>query len=184
MTTKKLSWTRKAAYGLPAFEQVPALATRAWTPSPALLARVTDLVPQEPDQARTFLADPAKVAQLRRALADLPRNQWGTVESEAAFTERVRQDLAASRDLIAAHLGGKRAALAWPWGAYSPQAFQAAHDLGYRTFFTTSVGVNAPGSADHVHRFKARAKSGRWLVGRLGLYARPRLARAYARLRR
>ncbi|HCG05349.1 MAG TPA: polysaccharide deacetylase, partial [Desulfovibrio sp.] len=49
--------------------------------------------------------------------------------------------------------------------------------------FATTMGENLPGSAAHVHRFKAKDKPGSWLLLRLFLYSRPWLARLYAKMR-
>jgi peptidoglycan/xylan/chitin deacetylase (PgdA/CDA1 family) len=172
-------------WGLPLFRQAPGLATRAYLPSPELLDLVRASVPQEPAEARAFLKDPARTAAHQARLESLPQERWGRFETGAEYAGRVRADLAACRETMTRELGRAPTALAWPWGAHTPEAVAIAKELGFGLLFTTSTGANLAGrSADHVHRFSVRESSPLWLKSRLAIYSRPWLAGLYGRLRR
>jgi peptidoglycan/xylan/chitin deacetylase (PgdA/CDA1 family) len=59
--------------------------------------------------------------------------------------ETVRQDLLASRDILARLLGKPPFALAWPFGKYTPGLTRAARDAGFLLHFTSRFGYNEPG---------------------------------------
>lgn len=63
---------------------------------------------------------------------DPARNAY---ESEAAYRERLRADLARSSDKIAQHLGRKPRAIVWPYAAYNSEANDIADKLGMRVTF-------------------------------------------------
>lgn len=60
----------------------------------------------------------------------------GRHETEEAFRERLRADLARSHQRLAAMLGKAPVAVAWPYGAYDAVAVEEAHRLGM-TFHLT-----------------------------------------------
>lgn len=59
----------------------------------------------------------------------------GAYESEAAYRERIRDDLGASRDAIAQALGEPPRAVVWPYAAYSSVTNAIADDLGMQVSF-------------------------------------------------
>ena len=73
--------------------------------------------------------------------------------------------------------------LCWPWGKYSPEAWDLAREAGFKLFFTTREGVNPPGRPEAVSRFKGKDKSGSWLLSRARIYSRPLLGKLYAKVR-
>lgn len=77
-------------------------------------------------------------------LYDPARNAY---ESEAAYRERLRTDLARSSDKIAQRLGRKPRAIVWPYAAYNSEANGIADDLGMRVTFDLE-GRNATLSRD------------------------------------
>ncbi|WP_029894169.1 polysaccharide deacetylase family protein [Desulfohalovibrio reitneri] len=171
-------------WGLPRFATGPGLTTRAFLPSEELLGLVHSLVPQDKAGAHDFFRDEANVQRLRRKMEALPRSRWGRKEEPGEFAERVREEVARSVRTVESELGRPARALAWPWGAYSPEALEAARECGVEAMFCTTTGPNPPGSPLHVHRFKARQRSGLWLLSRLHIWSRPWLGGAYARLKR
>ncbi len=179
-------------YGLPRLSMGPALSTRAFVLSDALLELVRKLVPQEPAAADAFFKEPEAEDRVWQELEQLPYEAWGELESEEAFASRVRDELAACRARLISELGGAersaRKALAWPWGKYAPVSLAMAKEAGFAVFFATSFGANlsgahSGGNPDHVHRFKARDKSAGWLLSRVRIYSRPLLAKFYAGIR-
>lgn len=171
-----------APYGLPAFQTGPELATRAWTPSERLVELVRSEVPQEPKAARAHLIQEHNIKRLKRALEGLPKDEWGAFESQRDYTERVRGELSACKELLESEFARRPAAtpqyvLAWPWGASTPEAEAVARELGYTVFFTSRPGANPPGRPAAVRRFEARDKPGSWLVSRLQTFANPLKAR-------
>ncbi len=179
-------------YGLPRLPAGPALSTRAFVLSEALLERVRGLVPQETEAADAFFKEPGAEDRVWQALDKLPREEWGVRESEDAFAARVRDELTACRNKLISELGGAersaRKALAWPWGKYAPASLAMAKEAGFAVFFATSFGANLSGSRpggnpDHVHRFKARDKSAGWLLSRVRIYSSPLLGKLYAGVR-
>lgn len=174
-------------FGLPRFETQPLQCGPAFLVSEELrdLARLR--VPQNPLDAAEFFQDPAKEAELWRAIDAIPVARWGALEREDEHRRRLYDELKTCRDALASQLSHadapRRQALAWPWGKFSPAALELGRELGFRVFFATSFGANPPGACEAVHRFKARDKSGAWLLSRLFVYSRPWLARLYAAVR-
>lgn len=168
-------------YGLPNFSRGPAMAHEAFLPSQDLLDLVREAVPQDYDGAKAFFAHMGDAQRLERTIRELPAERLGRMETPEEFRDRLRADLSACKETLERELGREATALAWPWGLFSGEALEIAKDLGFSTFFTTASGPNLPGRcADAAHRFKARNKSAKWFVSRLGIYSRPLLARAYA----
>ncbi len=173
----------RPVWGLPRFAEAPALAARAFIPSDELYGLALREVPQDDREALAFFADPANETRLMAKVLAVPKDRWGTLESEPQYEERVRRDLESSIQAIQKNCGRSPRTLAWPWGAYSDTARRLARELGIEVFFCTTAGANPAGSAGHVHRFKARPKAGFWLRSRLTIYSRPWLAGLYGRLR-
>ncbi len=179
-------------YGLPRLPAGPALSTRAFVLSEALLELVRGFVPQEPEAADAFFKEPGAEERVWKELEKLPREEWGRLESEETFAARVRDELTACRARLIDELGGAdrsaRKALAWPWGKYAPESLAMAKEAGFAVFFATSFGANLAGNRpggnpDHVHRFKARDKAAGWLLSRVRIYSRPLLGKIYAGIR-
>lgn len=68
----------------------------------------------------------------------------GRLESDAAYRERVGQDLLKARLILEQRLHRPVLSLAFPYGAYTPEALQLSLEAGYRYFYTTTAGVNVP----------------------------------------
>lgn len=177
-------------YGLPILPELAGLPNRGFILSNELISLVESLVPQELQKATDFFLDKEKTQALKKAVLDLPAEQWGQMETEDAYRRRVRHDLTQCRVILERELAYAmcrpltRCSLAWPWGKYSPEALEIARDIGFQVFFCTSFGANLPGkNPRHVHRFKARDKSASWLLSRLKIYSNPTMARFYAAMR-
>lgn len=171
-------------FGMPRFPVGPAMTNRAFLPSRELIDTVTETVPQELRAARTFLTDPEKTAELRDALKTIPRESLGSIESQEVYTERVLNELVRSREIVEAELGHAVTAMAWPWGASSPESLALGREAGFSTFFTTAVGPNLPGrKPEAVCRFKSKVRPASWLLSRVKIYSRPIAARVYSGLR-
>ncbi len=65
----------------------------------------------------------------------------GQLESTAAYRQRIYADLVAARQLLEERLGGPRRALAFPYGAYDPEAQMLAEMAGYAFLFSVEPGL-------------------------------------------
>jgi len=170
-------------FGLPNFERGPAMAHRAFLPSEEIYALIRTLVPQDRLEARDFLSNSGNELAVLKALKELPPERLGRMETDDEFRARLHQDLATCHNALVQNLGHPVHTLAWPWGKYSPEALEIAKALGFSVFFTTELGPNLPGkSANAAHRFKAKNKSAKWLLSRVGIYSKPLAARVYGKL--
>ncbi|MBU1003781.1 MAG: polysaccharide deacetylase family protein [Proteobacteria bacterium] len=172
-------------YGLPDFRRGAALANEAFLPSEELYGIISATVPQEYDAAKRFFADPGREEEIMRRIQDLPPERLGRMETPAEYEARIRADLTLCKQIQERELGRPVHSLAWPWGEFSKQALDIAKELGFSVFFTTALGPNLPGkSADAAYRFKAKNKSAKWMISRLGIYSKPLTARVYGTLHR
>lgn len=169
-------------WGLPAFRQKAGLAHRAFLPSTELLQGIKALVPQDTEGAYAFFDDAEHVARLAAFVRSL-KDGLGRFESREEQEARMWEQLKGGKDDLEAILGREVLTLCWPWGECSGLALELAKKAGFRVFVTTREGVNPPGRPDAVCRFKAKAKSGSWLLSRVRIYSRPVLGGLYARLR-
>ncbi len=170
-------------WGLPLFQQRPALHSRAFMPSPALLAAIHSLVPQDEKEAHAFFQNPQNVEQLMELIDTFPHEKMGEMEPDDVRERRVRAELEACAATLEHELGHPVRSLCWPWGCGSDLARREARKLGFSIFFETSTGANPPAACAAVHRFRVRDRGWLWLWSRLSMYSRPRLARFYAQIR-
>lgn len=170
-------------FGLPRFDLGPALAHQAFLPSEEVYDLARRLTPQSRTEAHQFFANHENEVRLVAALKEIPAARRGRMETDEEFRSRLTDELIACRDALQTGLGRAPLALAWPWGRYCPEALEIARPLGFRLFFSTTLGPNLPGkSPEHIHRFKAKNKSPKWLLSRLRIYSKPLLARVYGKL--
>lgn len=169
-------------WGMPNFRVRAGLANRAFLPDPEMTAAVCRLVPQDFDAAADFFADPGNERELE-ALVKGFEGRMGRYETDAERRERMWREIAGGKKELEAVLGHSVKTLCWPWGEYCEEAEGLAREAGFRVFFTTREGVNPQGAAAAARRFKAKNKSGRWLLSRAFIYSRPCLGALYARLR-
>ena len=170
-------------WGLPRFKERPFLYSRAFIPSPDLVAAVQRHVPQEPAEARAFFQSAGNVAVLETLVAGFSPGRLGTLESEAARRSRVHEELGACAETLRRELGHPVRSLCWPWGSGSGVALEEGRKAGFSVFFTTRMGANPPAASEAVHRFKVRDAGWSWLRLRLEIYSRPWLARLYGACR-
>ncbi|UZP68082.1 polysaccharide deacetylase family protein [Desulfovibrio mangrovi] len=170
-------------WGLPRFKNRPRLSNRAFIPSSRLMDAIRDLVPQEKEAAYAFFAEADNVERLKTLVEGFSKEELGTYEDDMAMQGALRQELAEAKATVEQKLGRPERSLCWPWGAFSPDALSIGKDLGYQCFFTTNMGANPGGCADHVHRFKAKDKPASWMMMRLQIYSRPWLANLYSSIR-
>lgn len=167
-------------FGLPRFEEGPAMQHKAFKPSNELYDTVRSFVPQDFRSAYDFFKNPQNKIELKNRIAEIPTKRLGTLESQSEFEERIYEELRDSRDTLRKQLGRDPEVMAWPWGAASEESIRIAKELGFTVLFTTQVGANPPGAvADAVHRFKARARSPLWMLSRLFIYSHPLVAKGY-----
>jgi poly-beta-1,6-N-acetyl-D-glucosamine N-deacetylase len=86
-----------------------------------------------------------------RYLADQRR-----YETEAEFRERVRADLAESRDILQKKLDKPVTILTWPFGAYNELGLQEAEKLGFQMVLTLEAGFAKLTDLMRVKRFYVR----------------------------
>lgn len=74
-------------------------------------------------------------------------------EEEAGYADRIRADLARSRDVIAKFSGVAPRVIVWPFGEFTGTAAQIARDLGMTVGMTLTEGVNTiPGRLTSLKR--------------------------------
>ena len=169
-------------WGLPNFKVGPGLLHRAFLPDPDMLECIRRLVPQSNQEALVFFADERNIQKLKETAARFAENP-GRFETHEERRERMWREINGGKAELESLLGREVKSLCWPWGKYSPEALALALEAGFSVLFTTSEGPNPPSQPLAVHRFKAKAQSGSWLVSRLRVYARPLAGAFYARLR-
>ncbi len=169
-------------WGLPNFQRGPELAHRAFIPSPALIAAIKRLVPQDDAGAAEFFASPGNATALESLMAGFT-NKLGEFESPEAMIGRIHGIMKNTQETLRRELGRDTKSFCWPWGAFCEEAKIQGVAAGFEAFFTTREGANRPGAPLEVHRFKVKDKSGPWLLGRLGIYSRPFLASLYVKMR-
>ena len=170
-------------WGLPLFKERPAMHSRAFTPSPALLNAIRGMVPQTAPEAAAFFRDEANTARLLKKIDSFSVQELGDMESDEARRQRVHAELALCAETLRRELGHPVRTLCWPWGRGSDVAREEARALGFSVFFETRMGANPAGLPLAVKRFKVRDKGWNWLRLRLELYSRPWLANVYAKVR-
>lgn len=135
--------------------------------------------PSDPEQKKADL--PELAPELARPI--LTRD--GRLETEEEWYERVRTDLARSRQELEQVVERPVTALAWPWGAHAGVTRKAALDAGYELLFTLERGAVGRGALNHaVCRLEVRRKKPlNWFRSRVFLYSRAWPARLYSWLR-
>ncbi|MDR2489639.1 MAG: polysaccharide deacetylase family protein [Desulfovibrio sp.] len=169
-------------WGLPAFRVVPGLRHRAFLPNPDLLEGIRRLVPQSDAEALAFFASAGNLRELQ-ALAKSFAGNMGRFEDDTERRDRMWREIAGGKEDLESVLGHSLRSFAWPWGKYCPEAEALAREAGFSLLFTTGEGPNPPLRTPRICRFKAKSKSGAWLISRLRVYSRPLIGAAYARLR-
>jgi peptidoglycan/xylan/chitin deacetylase (PgdA/CDA1 family) len=169
-------------FGLPDFKVGPGLLHRAYLPNPDFVEAVKALVPQNFREMQRFAQNPAALQDLETlytAFAD----RMGRLENDAEREQRMWREIAGGREDLEKILGRKVISLCWPWGRYCREALDLAQQAGFEVLFTTEEGVNPPGQALAVHRFKAKDKGAAWLNSRAFIYSSPLLGALYTKLR-
>ena len=164
----------EAVYGMPAFEHLPELTTRAFIPSNELIKHIAKLVPQDTDGAKEFFASEGSVKELK-ALIDTYRDSMGRFESDEEMRERMFAIMETSQHVLSRELGHTVRSFCWPWGGFCPVALEVGREAGFEVFYTTKRGVNLPGKPLAVRRFKVKNRDdqGEWLTDRTALYSYP-----------
>lgn len=165
-------------WGLPKFTMGPGLCERAFLIDPELADAIMRLVPQEETEAFRFASDERGVKTLKSLVSGW--KTLGRMETDDEMEERTRTELEGGKRVLEEGLGHDVASLCWPWGAYSAFSLDIARQAGFQVMFTTAMGANPPKHPLTVRRFKAKAKSASWLLGRVRLHSRPLLAALYA----
>jgi poly-beta-1,6-N-acetyl-D-glucosamine N-deacetylase len=74
-------------------------------------------------------------------------------ETEPEFRARIREDLAASIDVLTAKLGTKPDILTWPYGSYNTIGVEEAKTLGFEMILTLDDGYSSIRRLDRVNRY-------------------------------
>ncbi len=166
--------TGEACFGMPAFASEPELMARAFLPSPELIKRIVELVPQENTAARQFFACEDSVLKLRELVEDF-RGRLGHYETEKETRERMAAIMETSQTVLSRELGHDVKSFCWPWGGFSETARQEGLKAGFKVFYTTRRGTNLPRRPLAVRRFKVKNKDdgGKWLTQRTAMYSYP-----------
>jgi poly-beta-1,6-N-acetyl-D-glucosamine N-deacetylase len=73
-------------------------------------------------------------------------------ETDQQFRERIRDDLAKSREIFGQRLGRKPIVLTWPYGTYNQIGIQEARQLGFEICLTVDAGLASVRRLDQVNR--------------------------------
>lgn len=108
--------------------------------------------------------------------------RWDTLcSSVEEKTQRLHDDLLASRDTLNSRLGRASGHLCWPQGYFDADYQRVANALGFDHLYTTDAyGQNKPGqSSSHIYRFAVRNRSDGWLRRRTWLASHPTFGPLY-----
>ncbi len=95
-------------------------------------------------------------------------------------SQAVAEDLAASREALASHLGTVSRHLCWPWGYREPGYRDIAQRIGYAVQYTVEHGVNTVNTDPcDLRRLAIKARGSHWLGSRLFIYRHPLVGRLY-----
>ncbi|WP_153132218.1 polysaccharide deacetylase family protein [Dechloromonas hortensis] len=101
-------------------------------------------------------------------------------ERDAALAE----DLAVSRETLAARLGEASPHLCWPQGYFDANYQRVARAAGFTHLYTTEHGVvRADVDLSRIPRLVAKDKPAAWFGRRMGIYGRPLLSALYLGLK-
>jgi len=101
-------------------------------------------------------------------------------ERDAALAE----DLAVSRETLAARLGEASPHLCWPQGYFDANYQRVARAAGFTHLYTTEHGVvRADVDLTRIPRLVAKDKPAAWFARRMGIYGRPLLSALYLGLK-
>ena len=93
---------------------------------------------------KTYVPDEALTGDGRQGLLLM------TQESREAYRQRVRDDLERNQRDIECYTNKRPTLLFWPWGEYSPEALEVAHERGFRYTFGVEKGAIRPDPGDAV----------------------------------
>lgn len=103
--------------------------------------------------------------------------------SSSEKTERLEEDLSASRAALTRQLGQVSSHLCWPQGYFDPDYKQTAHRLGFSHFYTTDARGQNMKHSDPAHIYRVASKNRPFVQmrQRLWLASHPTLGPAYNR---
>lgn len=92
----------------------------------------------------------------------------------------VRDDLAASLQMLRQRLGARSYQLCWPWGKFDADYQRVAAELGFTAQYSVDPHPNtADMGANDIGRFTVKDASAFWLTTRLWLYSHPGIGKLY-----
>lgn len=158
-------------WGRPLFPRGAFLGERAFLPSPSLLQKLREAVPQEAPHTQNFFADNGNI-DLLESIIKTHGEGIGRMETDREWRERVFTAMLTNQEILTAELGHRVKSFCWPWGISSPLALEAAQGAGFSVFYTTEKGANPPQKPLAVKRMNSRSNPHKQ-VKRLATYARP-----------
>lgn len=75
-----------------------------------------------------------------------------TLETEEEYRNRIKEDLAKSKEIIENELGTSVISLSYPYGVYNDTVIEVGKELGYKQFFTIKKGVNYIGDSQYTFK--------------------------------
>lgn len=168
-------------WGIPELRVVPGLINRAFLLSEELKEKILSLVPQTLREADAFFKSGGE-SKLTELVSSVNGN-IGRFETSEEEKKRREKEICGGKEQLEEILGHSLKTLCWPWGAWNEASRSIAKDAGFSVLLTTKVGVNYPGQHDAIHRFKAKAKSGTWLLNRVRMYSHPFIGSLYTKIR-
>ena len=170
-------------WGLPRFNEKPALGTRAWYPSAELIDQVKSVVPQNKKEAFTFFQNPKNIELLSELVSKIPTESLGAYENSEQMQKRFALEMQTCQTIMQKELNEPSATFSWPWGAFNQDSVKAAQAAGFSLFITTGTGANMPGQPATVNRFNIKQRNAKQLSSRFKLLRCNLVAGLYALLK-
>lgn len=106
------------------------------------------------------------------------------IAAQAERDTALAEDLAVSRETLAARLGETSPHLCWPQGYFDGHYQRVARAAGFTYLYTTEHGVvRADVDLTRIPRLVAKDKPAAWFGRRMGIYGRPLLSALYLGLK-
>ena len=95
----------------------------------------------------------------------------------------LKDDLAGGKAVLEERFSKEVLHFAWPRGVCNEEARKIAVEAGYKALYTTDRGANVPENLEKINRLPVKCRNGKWLGGKLPIYASTLLTKLYLGIR-
>lgn len=166
--------------GVPLYPIYSALGSKIFYPAPSMNNHMALYAAERGGEGflKNELAIKEMMDEVMRYKASNPGSS-GRWETDDEMKNRIRKELADSRDRIFNETGVKPSHFCWPWGQYNDEGVEIARKAGYHACYTTRAGtVSAETDKFEIPRVSTRG--GVLMFIKRGLiYSSPVISRAY-----